>query len=481
MKKILIFVGLIILFINANAITALKIKDIEKPNSDNTTVISTINVDNEGDGEYTSIQDAIDIANPGDIIKVYSGKYKEIIKITVENLILEGINYELGSGSDFGKPEINGEGESTVVQINADNVELNGFIIYGSGGAAFDAGINISSDGNLVKGNLITRNHHGIFLMDCNNNHIKDNTINWNYWDGIHMLDFCYNNVIESNGIESNNVDGVKLFFTDNVGNIIIDNEINSNRWNGVHIMYSVGNEILKNNISSNFWDGVHLGNAKANIIRLNLISSNFLTGILLFEGCSGNKIYHNNIVNNVCFDDGENFWDNDYPNGGNFWADYNGSDEDEDGFGDIPYDVPGGKNKDNYPFMEPIVPPFKPTRPLGTLYGRVGDEYSYTTLTIDLNNDMVKYGWDWNGDYNVDEWTNFYESGSTCTVYHTWIEPGDYKVYVKAVDELGLESEWSDPLPIRMPRSRVRITPFLNFLQNHPLLFQMFHWFIKT
>jgi parallel beta-helix repeat protein len=470
MKKFLIFIGIFLFVSSASIIPALNIKQTSESNFKTKTMFAeTWFVDNEGDGDYSSIQAAINDANPGDIIKVYSGKYNEKIYVNVESIVIEGVDRELNNGTDKGMPEIIGDGEGSVVGIAADNIEFKGFTIYGSGGCIFDAGINITSDYNTIINNILTRNHHGIFMINCNYNNILSNTIIQNFWDGIHILDFCHDNIIRGNNINSNNVDGVKLYLTDNTDNTIIYNEITSNRWNGVHIMYSVGNEILKNNISSNFWDGIHLGNAKDNVFRLNQIISNFKYGVLLFDGCSDNQIYHNNIVNNICFDEGDNIWDNGYPNGGNFWADYTGNDTNGDGFGDIPYDVPGGENQDSYPFMDPILAPLKPTRPIGKIRGRAGEEYSYTTIAIDPNGDEVQYGWDWNGDKVVDEWTDFYELAVPCTAYHTWSKQGAYIIYVKAMDPYGIDSEWSEPLPVNMPMNRFTSGLFFKLFEKFP------------
>ncbi|MBN2603957.1 MAG: hypothetical protein JXA91_07500, partial [Candidatus Thermoplasmatota archaeon] len=66
MKKLLIL-GIIIVSISVNF----------HPNSIGGSDLSgkIIYVDNEGDGDYTCIQDAIDNATEGDIILVYSGLY----------------------------------------------------------------------------------------------------------------------------------------------------------------------------------------------------------------------------------------------------------------------------------------------------------------------------------------------------------------------------------------------------------------------
>jgi len=40
--------------------------------------------------------------------------------------------------------------------------------------------------------------------------------------------------------------------------------------------------------------------------------------------------------------------------------------------------------------------------------------------------------------------------------VSHTWEKRGSYEIKVKAKDVNGAESQWSDPLSVTMPRSKV-------------------------
>ncbi len=120
---------------------------------------------------------------------------------------------------------------------------------------------------------------------------------------------------------------------------------------------------------------------------------------------------------------------------------------------------------------------PNKPETPDGPTSGKTGTSYTYLTSADDPDGDQVYYKWDW-GD-EVSNWDGPYNSGDLVIQSHIWLNQGTYAVKVKAKDTSDVESVWSDPLPISMPKNKAINTPFLRFLENHlhmyPLLRQIF------
>jgi hypothetical protein len=96
--------------------------------------------------------------------------------------------------------------------------------------------------------------------------------------------------------------------------------------------------------------------------------------------------------------------------------------------------------------------PPSTPSTPSGPSTGIVGIPNTYSTSSTEPNGDPIKYGWDWNGDGNVDEWTeDYYSSGSTVNTDHTWDSTGTYNVKVKAEDMFGTQSGWSSAKSVQI------------------------------
>lgn len=115
--------------------------------------------------------------------------------------------------------------------------------------------------------------------------------------------------------------------------------------------------------------------------------------------------------------------------------------------------------------------PPDKPTTPSGTTNGKVGTSYPYTTNCNDPNGDFVHFWFDW-GDGTNSGWVGPFASGAPGSASHTWTSQGSYSIQVKAKDSYDVESVWSDPLSVTMPRNKATNTFFLKLLEHFPNAF---------
>lgn len=137
------------------------------------------------------------------------------------------------------------------------------------------------------------------------------------------------------------------------------------------------------------------------------------------------------------------------------------------------------------YPTIEPAVvflgdtalkanhPPEKPAKPSGSVNGKAGIVYTYTSGTTDPEQNQVYYLFDWGDDTNS-EWVGPCNSGDERSATHSWSEQGSYEVRVKAKDTNDVESEWSDPLSISMPKNKADDLFLIfieRFIERFPLL----------
>jgi parallel beta-helix repeat protein len=262
-------------------------------------------------GDYSSIQAAINAANPGDTIQIAPGLYNE-------NLVLNKTLRLVGE--DKYSTIIDAGGRGPALLITASNVYVssltfqNALVInYGY----FD-GIDIewSSNYAVITCNIIRNNFHGM-------------------WVGI-----SEGNVI-SNNIVTQNVYGLRFFASNK--NTISDNFVSSNNYCGV------------------FLYGMAPYFSTQNLLTGNTISDNGLGLHIDSSGDSNNKFYHNNFINNTVQVDvnGTNFWD------GNYWSDYTGKDLNGDGIGDTLLPVYGVD-------FHPLMTPWSPIRFFSVVWGGV-------------------------------------------------------------------------------------------------------------
>ena len=117
---------------------------------------------------------------------------------------------------------------------------------------------------------------------------------------------------------------------------------------------------------------------------------------------------------------------------------------------------------------------PTKPYRPSGPSSGEPGVQYLFSTNAIDSDDDRILFMWDW-GDGTYSDWLGPFNSGETATALHAWEEEGQYEIKVKAKDIKDAESDWSDPLPISMPKQKSYILSLLDIIEQlFPRLFSL-------
>ena len=228
--------GIIALFICTGITPSVAVDTVKKPSmpiSDKT----VITVDDEGDGDYTSIKEALNHSNLGDTIEVYSGTYYEHgIIISDDNITLKGIPYELGTGNDIGKPFIDGRGIDDMIFVEAKNVIIDGFRIENNGGPKANGilALRQGADGCIISNNDIAHTTMSCMWISSSNNKILNNKISHSSMrQGIVLRDPCSNCLVSGNIISDVEI-GIDLW--DSNHNTVTGNKISRCREFGIDI-----------------------------------------------------------------------------------------------------------------------------------------------------------------------------------------------------------------------------------------------------
>lgn len=198
--------------------------------------------------------------------------------------------------------------------------------------------IDVHSDFNIVSDNEIRYNNGaGIEMFFSQGNEIIGNTIDSVQYQGITLTDCRYDNIIKYNNITSND-EGIYIGVYSSKNTVESNNLINNTYgilMRGTDLLnFNPNNKIIKNNFIENGY-GVYIS-----------VSD-------LYGPSNDNLIYYNNFINNTqnAFDECSNSWNK--SGFGNYWDNYNGTDDNDDGIGDSSHSIPDNGSQDMYPLME--------------------------------------------------------------------------------------------------------------------------------
>lgn len=271
---------------------------IETQDSNGTEIPDGLYVSSSGEKEFTSIQDAIDQASENKTVYVFPGIYYEEIKIN-KSINLMGHNPETTI--------IDGYKNDDVIRIiDTEFCNITGFTIQNS--SSTGSGVELNSANNNISNNIIQNNNKGIYCISKTHNSFYNNTFLLNDQYGIYIL--------------NSNDNLVKL------------NTFTQNHY-GMRIKGSRDNNVIHNVFLNNDY------------------------GLYFCCGATSNTIFYNTFINNSNWNAndgvGGNTWHNEKNFKGNYWDDYTGLDEDNNGIGDTSYIITSYQSrKDNYPLMEP-------------------------------------------------------------------------------------------------------------------------------
>jgi parallel beta-helix repeat protein len=294
----------------------------------NNSDIKNIIVGSDKNADFKFIQEAINFSVDGDTIIVQEGLYNESLYINKSiNLISDKKNECIIIGG-FNQ----NSSQNIIIQINADKCLLDGFKITRKQGSGVTKGIKINSSYNKIVNNTIYDLSEAIFI---------DNP--------------SQENMIIKNNLSDNHY-GLKV--QESTNNTISENIISSNILYGIYIHFYSKYNIVRNNTFYKNDQALRIKTSTDNEIYHNCFYNNTY-GIYLCCSARYNLVYNNNFIENSNANAYENYGLTNYLNhsvkGGNYWDDYEGLDEDENGFGDSPYQIEDSGNGDNKPLIYPV------------------------------------------------------------------------------------------------------------------------------
>lgn len=342
--------------------------------------------------DFLMISDAIQNATDGDTVLVKRGTYYEST-LTIDKAIWLKGEDPLTTKINLNPKWIEYENPipfqwdqqphyENALDVIANDVKISGFFINNNvtsmGGLYVVVGNRTQITGNIIQNNAFhLSGSYQVFALNTVNGSIECYSSQYNVIAGNKVSgDIWVNNPSEfmvaphiTNLICGNTVTNGNGIAVGGDGNVIFNNKVMNNSYGigtAIYASYCIfcSNKVINNDIgirgTSEGHDNSFFGNQVTGNHYGVIIANIWGIG-------KNNVLYHNNFVNNSkqvntdrvivgtdrnwtayhggSFDNGAN---------GNYWSNYNGTDANHNGLGDVPYVIDANR-RDNYPFTAPF------------------------------------------------------------------------------------------------------------------------------
>lgn len=245
-----------------------------------------IMVDTKGNGDYTSIQEAIENVPEDTTIYIREGTYSEIISIRKKVKLI---------GEDKDKTIINpiSQENKYAIRLGAPEITISNLCITNGAPGIYTTGIYVSASKIQIQNCNFYDNPIGIAIWTSNNS--IENCSFWGCSDeGIALLGSKYSKCEDNKIINCefyDNCDGVELQYSSN--NIIADCEFYNNTHSGIDAIgsYNDNNIISRCKIYDNRVHGIYLSSSSENQIVYCSVTNNKDGNIVITKDSYNNVI----------------------------------------------------------------------------------------------------------------------------------------------------------------------------------------------
>jgi parallel beta-helix repeat protein len=273
------------------------------------------------------------------------------------------------------------------------------------------------TNNSLVINVTATKNGRGLYMVNSHNNVVVLNNFSENYWSGISAISSS-KNIFATNNISLNLNCGIRLSHSYNLlntfseNNTIIGNTIKNNK-DGLYLEKSNKNFVCGNRFVENTQAAIVSDESSGSIIRKNMIENNkYGLWIIASRDLIYNNVFASNSVQVYIYPYSSSscVWNDGYPNGGNFWSDYQGVDKKSginqdqpgsDGIGDDPYTI-DAKNQDRYPLMFQCLENDPPKADFlqDPIEARIEEDVLFCDNSFDVDGQILLNLWNIEGEY---------------------------------------------------------------------------------